>query len=751
MDMIFGNPTPPFMVVYMDDILVYSRDKEEHKKHLGFVLEKLATAGLKVKPSKCDLFTEKVNYVGHDLSSAGVSVAQEKYNTITNYPTPTSIKAVRSFLGFVGYYRSHIKDFAQLAEPLHAMSRKGARFEWTTTCEDAFQRLKSSLVNSTALAYPDFTREFHLKTDASDTAIGGVLEQEQDGKPVIIECASRVLSSAERNYSTTEKEALAIVWAINKFRPYIWGQKFTVWTDHNPLTHLRTAKDSHGRMTRWYSALQDYDFEVHYIQGKHNYAADALSRPSERCHLGGGAEKLHDRIKEHTARAFPQQGLPVKIRHVVLKWDNGLLIRELRVKESTIKQVYVPRQIRKEVLNLLHDEWGHFCEQTTFELVRDRFYWPGYEIETRRYVRGCETCQRTAPPRLKGFNSTDMTPTGVNELVEWDITGPIKDAEGTSWYLLVMLDLYSKWVEVTPLEDTSAASVAATFHREWISRYGPPRQLHNDQGANFCSAEVEGMCKTYGIKHTRTSAYNPQGNGGVERFNRTLKDRLKKSLIDRTQWRTAIAKAVEAYRMAPHSSIGCSPYEKTFGRAPITRADRLMLPQPSPDLQQQSQSKGTQQAEHKVSVGQKVWVRNNSRVNKLDAHWVGPYVVRALPGPNAVQVEDEHGYRWVTNARQVKAFVDRTEAEKTVGSRQRRRPSWLRDYETAEDSEADSDCTIPAIDQGRAAIDPPFHSFLLQVPSEAHEDQHGRLGHGRARNKGPPEGEVCDVQRMPEI
>ena len=293
------------MVVYMDDILVFSPSPDEHKQHPEFVLDKLSQAGLKVKPSKCELFSERVNYVGHDLSGEGVSVAQEKYQAIASYPTPTSTKAVRSFLGFVGYYRSHIKNFAKLAEPLHAMSRKGARFEWTTQCDTAFRQLKEGLLQSTALAYPDFDQEFQIKTDASDIAIGGVLEQEMNGEPVIIECASRVLSAAERNYSTTEKEALAIVWSIDKFRPYIWGRKFVVWTDHNPLTHLRTAKDTHGRMTRWYLALQDYDFVIEYIPGTQNFTTDALLRPSPEtvsgiCQVGTFPAKLHEQGRSRT-------------------------------------------------------------------------------------------------------------------------------------------------------------------------------------------------------------------------------------------------------------------------------------------------------------------------------------------------------------------------------------------------------------------------------------------------------------------
>ena len=751
MDQIFGNPTPPFMVVYMDDILVFSRDEQEHKQHLGFVLDKLSQAGLKVKPSKCELFAENVNYVGHDLSSNGVSVAREKYDTISNYPTPTSIKSIRSFLGFVGYYRSHIKDFAHLAEPLHAMSRKGAHFEWTDQCDEAFQRLKTALINSTALAYPDFSQEFHIKTDASDVAIGGVLEQERDGKPVIVECASRVLSSAERNYSTTEKEALAIVWAISKYRPYIWGHRFVVWTDHNPLTHLRTAKDSHGRLTRWYLALQEYDFIVKYIPGKHNFAADALSRPAdmtekEVCRMGSFPAQLYQKIKENTQRSFPQNNRPVKIRHTALTWADNLLIRELQLSGSTVRQIYVPKQVRMDVLALLHDEWGHFGEQKTFELVRDRFYWPGYEIETRRYVRGCESCQRAATPRIRDITPMDMTPQGANDLVEWDITGPIRDADSTPWHLLVMLDLYTKWVEVAPLNDTSAASVAETFHREWVSRYGPPRQLHNDQGANFCSVEVERMCEKYGIKHTRTSAYNPQGNGGVERFNRTLKDRLRRSLTDRTQWRVAITSAVEAYRMTPHSSLGCSPYEKTFGRVPVTQADRLMRRLPQPVPRKARQPKTTPPDMCKISVGQKVWARNNTRINKLDTHWLGPYKVVALPGPNAVQLEDDHGYRWVTNVRQIKPYVDRRALQSPSDRRTRRRPSYLDEYVTAggSASDNDSDSTLPAIDlEGPTTHTvPPLSLSQVTDDQSGHTDEH--TGHERTRSTGPPEGEVCE-------
>ena len=253
------------------------------------------------------------------------------------------------------------------------------------------------------------------------------------------------------------------------------------------------------------------------------------------------------------------------------------------------------------------------------------------------------------------------------------------------------------------------------------------------------------MCQHYGIKHTRTSAYNPQGNDGVERFNRTLKDRLRRFLTDRTKWRIAVTNAVEAYRMTPHSSVGCSPYEKTFGRAPVTRADRLLSQPPSQILQSSGRPLDHRQPSHRVSVGQKVWVRNNTRVHKLDAHWLGPYRVHSLPSPNAVQLEDDHGYRWVVDARQVKVHVDRKEARSSACHRERRRPSWLQDYATIESSGDESDSTLPAVDDDEPTTRTGPPSSLLQVPLEDPGDENGRISSERECYVGPPEGEVCKV------
>ena len=269
MECVLRNLTYKICLIYLDDILVYSKTFEEHLSHLRQVFDRLRHTNLKLKPSKCKFACSQVKYLGHVVSPEGIAPDDDKI---------AAVKTVRSFLGLANYYRRFIKDFAKIASPLNQLLRKDHKFLWTDACEKVFKALKEALISAPILAFPDFKETFHLYTDASNEGVGVTLGQIQNGREVAIAYAGRDFNSAAKNYSTTEREALAVIFGIKKFEPYLYGRKFVLHTDHHSLKWLMSISDPSGRLARRSLLVQQYDFEICHRPGAAHANADALSR-----------------------------------------------------------------------------------------------------------------------------------------------------------------------------------------------------------------------------------------------------------------------------------------------------------------------------------------------------------------------------------------------------------------------------------------------------------------------------------------
>ena len=307
MDKLFGDLNFQSVLVYMDDILVFGATVEETLKRLEVVLQRLKSANLKIKPNKCQMFHQKLRYLGHIVSEEGVEPDPGKITAITQWIQPTNVTELRQFLGLCGYYRRFVPKFASIAGPLHRLTggcgTKGKRktktstvppWEWTDECEAAFNKLKNALTDEPLLGYPDFRQPYILEIYASFRGLGAVLSQEQDGKVVVLSYASRTLRPAERNmdnYSTMKLEMLGLKWAVTeKFRDYLLGSECTVYTDNNPLSYLQTSARLGATEMRWAAELAQFQLNIKYRSGKANSNADALSR------------KLHHEQEAHSAR-----------------------------------------------------------------------------------------------------------------------------------------------------------------------------------------------------------------------------------------------------------------------------------------------------------------------------------------------------------------------------------------------------------------------------------------------------------------
>ena len=447
------------ILVYVDDVLVFSKTFDDALCDLRQAFQRLRDAGLRLKPKKCSLFRRQVSFLGHVVSESGVACDPAKVEAVTAWETPTSVSDVRSFLGLASYYRKFIKDFSTVAAPLTELTKKNRRFAWDDSCQEAFDNLKSALTQHPILGFPEREGRFILDTDASATGVSGVLSQVQDGQERVIAYASKTLSSTQRRYCTTYRELLAVVTFVKHFRHFLWGRNFLVRTDHNSLKWLRNFKEPVDMVARWIAVLDTYDFEIEHRKGSLHGNADGLSRkPYRRCQradcqqclncgiVGAVGARRRQQTGGQAAQLSEQSWLPVwgneEIRRLqsedavvgpVLRllensvekpgldtllgysWGTRRLVSEwnlLRLQDGVLQRrwvdahgsgdrwlVVLPRKLRREVLRQLHDSKtaGHLGRDKTTEAVRGRFYWPGLKGDVAGWCKKCLVCARRKP------------------------------------------------------------------------------------------------------------------------------------------------------------------------------------------------------------------------------------------------------------------------------------------------------------------------------------------------------------------
>ena len=609
MDLILAGVQWSTCLVYIDDIVIPGRTSEEHMGNLRVVLQKLREAGLRLKLSKCSFFQRQVGYLGHIVSREGVATDPAKTEKVAAWPCPTSVTEVQQFLGLASYYRRFIRNFAEIAKPLHRLTEKAQGFQWTNQCDDAFRELKQRLTSAPILAFPDFSQPFILDTDASQTGIGAVLSQVQEGQERVVAYASRTLSKAERRYCVTRRELLAVVTYVQHFRHYLLGRRFELRTDHGSLTWLQGFKEPEGQLARWLERLQEFDFKIIHRRGKQHGNADALSRrPCPQCgrtHEGGETERVeicsvtqkpqtHD-IRELqleddvvgpvlTAKIDNQKptedqlkGRSHDFRQLIQLWDQlvikeGVLYRNYEDAHGLGQhlQLIVPKQSREEILRDMHGGalGGHLGEAKTLSRVKERFYWPGHSEDVKLWCKNCPDCAARKTPAPKRKAPLQKFECGhPMQIVATDIVGPFPESEQGNTYVLVASDYFTRWVEAYAIPNQEATTVANKLVEEMFCRFAIPEQLHSDQGRQFESELVQEVSRILQINKTRTTPYHPQSDGLVERFNRTLLNMLATTVRGHPwDWENHLRKLCMAYNTSVHPATGFTPFQLMFGR-----------------------------------------------------------------------------------------------------------------------------------------------------------------------------------------
>lgn len=629
MDMVMAGLAFEMCLVYLDDVIVFSTTIEEHFERLRSVLSRLKDAGLKLKPSKCRLLQKHVAFLGHVVSEQGISTDPMKVEAVTQWPVPTNLREVRAFVGLCSYYRRFVKNFAAISAPLHNLAKKGEVFRWTQECQEAFDYLKEALTSAPVLAMPDDESPWLLDTDASNSAIGAVLSQMQNGVERVVAYASRKLSKCELNYCVTRKELLAVVHFVKYFKHYLLGRKFTVRTDHAALQWLRKIPEPVGQQARWIGFLEEFDFVVIHRPGAQHLNADALSRKPCRSGCCRAVTSVNDEARTSiematqptvadsvTADVAYPRDEPIwsasELREAQLNdadinvirewvsagdekppWDEvaihssatktlwhqwprlevrgGVLYRKFYSANGCLEslQLVVPFKFRGQFIELAHTNMtgGHLGRKRTEAQVQRRGYWPGWSEDVRRHLRSCGPCaQYHRGPPPRLAKLKPMLVGEPFERVSIDITGPHPRSAKGHVFILTLMDHFTKWAEAVPLRNHTASTVARALMVNVFSRFGVPLQLLSDRGPEFESELFAELCRWMEIDKVRTTAYHAAANGMVERYHRTLNSILGKIVNeDQRNWCEKVPIAAAAYRASVHEATGYSPNRLMLG------------------------------------------------------------------------------------------------------------------------------------------------------------------------------------------
>ena len=565
----------PNVMAYVDDIIIFSKTEEEHKSQVFKLFQRLDSFGVGINISKCEFGTNEIAFLGHLVSSHGIKPLPDKIEAIQKYPLPTTVKQLRRYLGMIQYYNRFVPQAAKYLAPLNEFMRGGVKnsqkLQWNTVSENAFLQSKTLLVDSTSLVFPDSHSPMAVFVDASDIAVGAVLQIKKEGVWCPVAFFSRRLDQTQCKYATFDRELLAAYSATKHFRHFLECKEFALFTDHKPL--VRAFQSAHsqesGRRARQMSYITEYTTDIRYISGSENFTADALSRITI-----NNVEYFRDNI-DYEAMAVAQKTDLDTLELVSLPDKTSLRLEQFQVPSKPsvliwcdtstgVIRPFVPEQFRKTIFDKIH-QLSHPGIKASINLIKHRFVWSGMKKDITSWVRTCLTCQSNKIQRhnFSEFKAYPL-PNARFQEINLDIVGPLPQSNGYS-YMLTVIDRYTRYLSAIPMKDATTLSVIEAFMHGYISHFGVPNVLTTDRAAQFESALFSQLLQFLGCQRNRTTSYHPQSNGLVENAHRRLKAALRMQ-INPQRWYHNLPLVLLSLRNTPKAEIECSPAELVFGQ-----------------------------------------------------------------------------------------------------------------------------------------------------------------------------------------
>ena len=551
------------ILCYLDDILIFAETEEEHLERIEKVLVKLQKANIKIKLIKCAFFTKEVKFLGYKICELGMKMDIKRAEAIKKMESPKNKKELQAFLGAVNYYRMFIENLATIAEPLYSLLRKNVKFKWTEKQDTAVEKLKKKLIEAPILKYPQFNKTFIIYTDASLIGIGACLMQIHNETLHPLSYVSRSLNTAQKSYAATKREALALIFALEQFRHLILCYPTYVYTDHLPLVSIFKKETKDATINRWTLLAQEYEIQIHYVPGKDNILADALSRlPMKMETVENFDNKLAERVNtiDHELYSYLPEKIPwtkeelqiaqeedencVNIKNLlrkpkrssetILKFRiirNILYVYRVIKRSSGTDEVlvpYVPNKLIDKAFKIIHMDTtaGHQGFDRTLSIFRKNFY---NKDETSIIKNKCELC--TACIRAKSHPSLVPikkypVPIQPFDTISTDILGPLPITTNDNKFILVIRDYTTRYSVIMALKNKETDSIIRAF-RMMISHYGPSTICISDNGKEFTSEKFKNFLNFYNTKKVEIAPFHPSSQGLAERQNKEINKLLR--------------------------------------------------------------------------------------------------------------------------------------------------------------------------------------------------------------------------------
>nr|CAI5859444.1 unnamed protein product [Callosobruchus analis] len=705
LNQVLGAACQSFTMIYVDDLLVFSDNIDQHLEHLGILFDKLLAEGITVKLRKCQFLRQQVVFLGHIISSEGVRMDPDRIESIVKFPAPRNVKELRAFLGLVNYDKRFCDKYSELTVPLVRLLRKREIWCWDEEQKNGFANIKQAYLNVTLMVHPDFKKEFFVQCDSSDYAIGGRLFQKSNAdEQEVIAYTSRTLKGSQLRYTTTEKEMFALLSCLEQWRSMLLGRNITVLTDHKALTFFLTCKLRSARLSRWILYIQEFSFKIEHCPGAQNRVADTLSRFPANKDIGLSPERSvditimlvrvtdtfrqlcsnfekwrEDQLKDSwiADKLVFLEGLVLSVpvwsekEYQMYRWyviHEGLLFKRGDFLCPGYK-LCVPRSRVLNLIRMEHEQSGHFGKTKVLARMKEYFYWPKMQKHIRQFVAACDMCQKAKPSRVSRGLLHSVVPKMPGELVCLDLIGPLPASRGGTTQLLVLVDAFSKFVKLYALKRATTRSILNKVLGDYIPKVQKPQCLLSDNGTQFSSKKWSEALGEIGIQAKFISVYFPEGNI-TERYNREVGRLLRMYCHEKhSRWAYVLDFVEECLNTAISDSTGYSPRYLHSGETvehPVTRFINFPVETTvKPSLQQlwmlahdrMSKNAKRRAIKHSGKItpiefreGDKVLVRTHMQscaedktIKKFFYLYTGPYWILRKAGPNCYILRDGEG------------------------------------------------------------------------------------------------------------